>query len=356
MIENVDFLEILDGQGSPTLLAILVLENGQVIKATAPCVSAMAKYDNTSTRYQGKGVRHMINAFKPLFQKALHGKSLKEVDPILIELKSMGTNFTGALSIACIKAEAALNQKTIYSYLSDDIKMPQLIVNLTQHYMIVPVNPKPINEHIRMVHDVLYVLEDILLEKHMSLYDPHISYKEKIEIILQAIEEAGFCLGRDVGLFLNLEGLFQQQDERYFFDSDVLEKEEYAEQLVEGLKTYPIVGYENAFDRNDHQGWQYFTNLISERIKRQVIVAGSHNPKDANVFTTIPAFEGTITETLENLANRGREALVTQSLNVTADTFVVDFALGLQAPFVKFGNIKQRDAYNRLLEIEHEIF
>ena len=352
MIDAIDFLEILDGQGEPTLLAILSLKDGQIIKATAPSRSLSPSFDQASTRYQGKGLKQMIQTCKPILQESLKGRNLKEVDPILIELKDLGTNFTGAISIACLKAEALLNQKTIYESLSDQIKMPQIIVEVTPHFMIVPVNTKPTHEHIRMVHDIFYILEDIALEKRISLYDPRISYDEKIETLLQAIEEAGFGLGRDIGLFLNLEGLAQYLEGQYFFDHVLLDPHEYIERLVEDLKRYPIIGYENVLSQKDPKGWSHFSNTVLEKIKRQVLIASSHNLDMTNITMAIPAFEGTISETLENITQKSKDVIVQQTQNATSDTFVVDFALGLQAPFVKFGNIKQRDAYNRLLEIE----
>ena len=282
-----------------------------------------------------------------------------------MDLKSLGTNFTGALSIAGMRAEALRGEKTIYESLSppflgpldnDGAQMPQIIVEVTPHFMIVPVNQKPISEHIRMVHDVFYILEDIILEKRTSLYDPRVSYNGKIEMLLQAVEEAGFILGRDIGLFLNLEGLSILQEGQYVFDNTVFDTHEYLQHLVEDLKNYPIVGYENALSPNDSKGWSQFASLILEKVKRQVLIASRHNVDSTNMTMTIPAFEGTISETLENIAQKNKDIIVMQTQNTTSDTFVVDFALGCQASFVKFGNIKQRDAYNRLLEIENEIF
>lgn len=355
MIEKIGFVEILDSEGSPSLLAIVILKNGMQIKASAPSNSIAPKFDNTLMRYQSRGLQQIIIKNSPLFQEALYNKQPSEADAILIQLKELGTNFTGALSIACAKAEAMLNQQSVYSYLSPTTNLPQIIVDITEHYSLVPLNEKPLSEHLRMVHDALFILDDILLEKRLSLLNPQYQHHEKIELILQAIEESGLCLGRDMGIFLNFAKMATFQNDKYFLNGEILDISAYVEQLIENLNSYPIVGFLNPLDINDTEGWNQLSTTLQHKIKRQVIVAQTNNHNAANIFITTPAYEGTIMETLENATSSKKSVLMQQSLHSTEDTFIADFAVGMQASFVKFGNIKQTEAYNRLLEIEYEL-
>lgn len=365
-IKRVKFIEILDSQGYPALMASLLLNNGIHVSASVALMESLAeKRDVRSIRYQGKGLKQSIEEVEPIFQDLFQDHALSNVDQELIHLKQYGTNFVAALSIACLKAEAMLQNKSVYAYLSSldtAIQMPKIMVSVLkektfeQNYMIVPLNDKSLSEHVRMVHDVIFILNDIMLEKGLSL--KFLAYHEAIELILQAIDESGLCLGRDIGLAIDFASSYSFQNGRYFFDGSILDIPEYVDRLIEDLLTYPIVSLENPLAIEDKHGWKYFSTSLQEKIKRHVVIASHDLMPYANAIMINPGQRGTVMETLEALTTIKKTPVIFQSLHTTEDAFKADFAVGIQAPFVKFGHIKQGGQvaqYNRLLEIENEI-
>ena len=114
MIKTVRFFELLDTLDVPVITALVILHDDQEFQANAPSQTILPKTDQHLTRYQGRGVIQCINHNTPIFQSALYNKNLNDVDPILNELKELGTNFTSAVSIACMKAEASINHQPLY--------------------------------------------------------------------------------------------------------------------------------------------------------------------------------------------------------------------------------------------------
>lgn len=410
-IDAVHFLEILDSRGWPTLLCYIMLRNGIHVTASVPSGKSVGKKeavevrDKDVYRFQGKGLIQSIKHIGPIIHNALCGKDVedhKEIDQILIALdgtenkSNLGANFILATSIACVKAAAASKKEPLYRFLlpEGDVKMPKLMANILnggahasnklscQEYMIVSLNNKSVSGHIQMIAQIFHILIDIVREKGYSVavgdeggIAPYINtHQEAIEIILQAIEEAGFCLGRDVGLAFDFAASSYFKDGCYYFDNVLLDKEEYLERIVRDLNTYPIVSIEDPLSEEDYDGWQYLTKITKENIRRKVMIVGDDlfatqkkylqkgvEEKMGNAVIIKPNQVGTIFETLQTIEyarNNDYTPIISHRSGETEDTFIAEFAAGVQAEYVKFGNIVRGERtakYNKLMEIEHAL-
>ncbi len=400
--------EILDSRGNPTVAAQVTLSDGKTGYAAAPSGAstgskeALELRDKDPRRYGGKGVLKAVAHVNGEISQALVGRDPSqqdEIDELLITLDGtenksrLGANALLAVSLAVAKAQAASAGVPLYRYLSQEpfiLPVPQMnIINGGAHadnnvdmqeFMIIPAGAPTFAESLRYGAEVFHSLKAVLHQKglHTAVGDeggfaPDLASNEAaIEIILQAIEQAGFRAGYDIYLGLDVASSEFYNGQHYRLESEnrSLTSEEFIDYLAAWVKQYPLISIEDGMSENDWNGW----SLMTERLGNKVQLVGD------DVFVTNPAIFargieeaianailiklnqiGTLTETLKTIAlakaNHYR-AIISHRSGETEDTTIADLAVATAVGQIKTGSLCRSDRvakYNRLLYIESEL-
>ncbi len=416
-IHSIQAIEILDSRGNPTLEVILQTDNGYKGKAAVPSGASTGEHeavelrDQDPKRYFGKGVLKAVANVNGPLAKLLIGKELSdqvEIDRILIEADGtankshFGANAILGVSLAAAKAAAACKHLPLYRSLGDPNAslLPCPMMNILnggahadnqldfQEFMIRPIGAPHFREAVRWGAEIFHTLKKLLQSKGLATavgdeggFAPRItSNEEALDLIMQAIQKAGYKPGQEVTIALDcaasefydpsrkqyLEKKKQQTDHPYA-SRDAQEQINYLKTLV---AKYPIDSIEDGLDQNDWHGWQLFT----AQMKDQLQLVGD------DIFVTNPKFLnkgiqekvgnsilikvnqiGTLTETLETIAlakKNGYTTVISHRSGETEDTTIADLCVATSAGQIKTGSLSRTDRvakYNRLLEIEAEL-
>lgn len=409
IISYVNAREILDSRGNPTVEVEVATEDHFFGRAAVPSGASTGEYeacelrDEDKNRYLGKGVLKAVRNVKEKIAPALIGLDCtlqSHLDKLLTELdgtdnkSSLGANAILGVSLACAKAAAESSGLPLYRYLGGarTNRLPVPLMNIInggshadnnvdfQEFMIVPVGASSFREGLRWGTEVFHSLKKVLLDKKLNTgvgdeggFAPDLgSNEEALQIILQAIEKAGYKPGEQISLALDVaasefyqKGRYQLAGEGRELDSDGMVKF-----LSELCGRYPIVSVEDGLDEND---WDGFTNLTKE-IGEKVQIVGDDlfvtNPvrlregverKAANSVLVKLNQIGTLSETLEcvDLAKRaGYTAVISHRSGETEDCTIADLAVALETGQIKTGSASRTDRickYNQLLRIEEEL-
>ncbi len=409
-IEEVLAREILDSRGNPTLEVDVVLESGVVGSACVPSGASTGRHealelrDSDEKRYGGKGViRARDNAMEIIGPEIVGMDSFDQagVDQLMIELdgtenkEKLGANAILGVSLANARAAANYINLPLYRYLGglDAFILPVPMFNILnggahadsnvdlQEFMIIPVSANSFSTALRMAAETFQSLKAILKSKglNISLGDeggvaPNLaSNEEAVELILQAIEAAGYIPGEDFMIALDSAATSFQEGDKYVFkkgDGSVRDSEEMIEYYEKLVESYPIISIEDGLGEDDWEGWK----LMTERLGSRVQIVGD------DIFVTNPArFQrgveegvgnsiliklnqiGTLTETIEVVqAARvaGYTCVISHRSGETEDTTIADFAVALGTGQIKTGSVSRSERvakYNRLLRIEDEL-
>ena len=409
-ITKIDALEVLDSRGNPTVEAFLHLEDGSEGRAITPSGAstganeAAELRDGDAHRYGGKGVQQAVRNVRDEIAKALIGKDAgeqRELDQRLRDLDGtpnksrLGANAILAVSIAYARAMSASRKLPLYRHLGGDdatlLPVPCLnVINGGRHadntvdfqeFKIVPHHVSSFAESIRMGEEVFHALKKLLHDRGLSTgvgdeggFAPNLESNEQaVELILQAIEAAGYKPGDDVSLALDPATSEMWHQGRYrFFKSDQHECDSAAMTSLweDWLQRYPIVLLEDPLAEYDWEGWA----VLTERLGKRVEVVGDDifctNPEllrrgiregVANSILIKPNQIGTVTETMDCAAEAkaaGYGCYVSHRSGETEDTFIADLVVALGCGHIKTGSgcRGERTAkFNRLLGIEHEL-
>ena len=414
-IESVKALEVLDSRGNPTVQVEVVTEGGFSGVAMVPSGASTGSFeavelrDGDKSRYLGKGVLQAVENVNKKIAKAIENMNVYEqvkIDKTLIELDGtdnkakLGANATLGVSLAVAKAAAASLGMSLYNYIggvnAKELPVPMMnIMNggkhadsglTVQEFMIMPVGAKTFSECMKMGVEVYHNLKKVLNEKGLATgvgdeggFAPNVSSeKEAIELILAAIEKAGYVAGKDVCLALDVAAteMFDEakkigKDGYYFWKTGKFKtKEQMIDFIVDLATNYPIISIEDGLAEEDWESWKVLTEKLGDKIQLvgddlfvtniKRLQKGIDN-KTANSILIKLNQIGTLTETLDaiELAKRnGYTAVVSHRSGETEDTTLADVAVATNAGQIKTGAPCRTDRvakYNRLLNIENEL-
>ena len=414
-IETVKALEVLDSRGNPTVQVEVVTEGGfsgvamVTSGASTGSFEAVELRDGDTDRYMGKGVLKAVENVNKKIAKEIEGMNVYEqalIDKTMIELDGtenkgkLGANAMLGVSLAVAKAAANSLGMSLYNYIGgvNAKQLPVPMMNIMnggkhadsslsiQEFMIMPVGAKTFTECMEIGVSVYHNLKKVLKAKGYSTavgdeggFAPNVSGEEEaIQIILEAIEKAGYEPGKDVCLALDLASteMYDEakkigKDGYYFWKIDkFLSKEEMVNYIVDLVNKYPIISVEDGLAEEDWESWKALTEKVGDKIQLveddlfvtniKRLQKGIDN-KTANSILIKLNQIGTLTETLDaiELAKRnGYTAVVSHRSGETEDTTLADVAVATNAGQIKTGAPCRTDRvakYNRLLNIEDEL-
>jgi enolase len=402
--------EILDSRGNPTVEADVHLRDGAFGRAAVPSGASTGEHeaielrDNDNRRYGGKGVLQAVENINTAIARELGGRDAGEqsqIDARLIELDGtpnkarLGANAILAVSMAVCRAAARSARLPLYRYLGgvSARRLPVPMMNILnggvhadntvdfQEFMIMPVGAESYSEALRMGVETFHTLKKVLKERGYNTavgdeggFAPSLkSNEEAVDVILEAIEKAGYSPGHDISLALDPASSEMYQDGKYvFFKSDKSKKS--AEDMVKlyagWVSQYPILSIEDGLAQDDWEGWKILTQELGDRVQLvgdDVFVTNTDRLERgieegvANSILIKLNQIGTVTETVAaiELARRhGYTAVVSHRSGETEDAFIADFCVGLYTGQIKTGSASRTDRvakYNQLLRIEEEL-
>ena len=414
-IENIKAMEILDSRGNPTVQVEVVTEGGFTGVAMVPSGASTGSFeavelrDDNKERYLGKGVLQAVQNVNKKIAREIEGMNVYEqvkIDKKLIEIDGtdnkarLGANAILGVSIAVARAAANSLGMSLYNYIgginAKELPIPMMnIVNGGKHadsnlniqeFMIMPVGARNFKEGLRMGVEVYHNLKKVLKANGLSTavgdeggFAPKVENEEEaIDIILEAIERAGYIAGKDVCLAIDVAATEMYEEaqkiekEGYYFwkTNEFKTREEMVDYIVDLTEKYPIISVEDGLAEEDWEGWKMLTNRIGENIQlvgddlfvtnTRRLQKGIDN-KIANSILIKLNQIGTLTETLDaiELAKKnGYKAVISHRSGETEDTTIADLAVATNSGQIKTGAPCRTDRvskYNRLLNIEAEI-
>ena len=403
--------EIIDSRGNPTVEAEVTLESGVRGRAAVPSGASTGAHeavelrDCDHERFLGRGVLKAVSNVNERIAEAIRGFEVREqvgIDRAMIDLdgtpnkRELGANSILAVSMAVARAAATESQLPLWRYLatSEDVgTLPVPMMNILnggshapnnvdiQEFMVMPVGAATFSEGLRMGVEIFHHLKNVLRaqKKNTAVGDeggfaPDLENNEEaIEVVLEAIEKAGYTTGRDVALTLDAAAAEFFQDGQYVFHWSGGERRD-SEEMVEFWRQlvakYPISSIEDPLDENDWDGW----TALTETIGRNVQIVGDDlfvtDPDRlekgirgcaANAILIKVNQIGTLTETLETMRiarESGYKSIVSHRSGETEDTFIADLSVATGAGQIKTGSASRTDRvakYNQLLRIEEQL-
>ena len=410
-IKSVEALEILDSRGNPTVMATVTLESGAKGSAAVPSGASTGIHeahelrDGDKSRYLGKGVLGAVRNVNTTIASALVGISAHEqqrIDSIMIALdgtqnkSNLGANAILSVSLATCRAAATDLGLSLYRYIGgagvNTLPVPMMnVINGGAHsdnpldfqeFMIIPHGAESYSESLRMGTEVYHNLRAILKSRSLSTalgdeggFAPDISdERAAIELILSAIDKAGYRAGKDVSIGLDVAASewYKSDTGNYFLPKSkrIYTGEELSEMLASLVKDYPIISIEDGVGEDDIPAWKMLTEKLSSimLVGDDLFVTSSDRvlmgarERIANAVLIKPNQIGTVSEVIEtvtNAASLGYRSVMSHRSGETADSFISDLSVALGCGFIKTGapaRAERLAKYNRLLEIESELF
>jgi len=406
-ITEVHGREILDSRGNPTIEAEVRLEDGSEARAAVPSGAstgsreAVELRDGDKNRYLGKGVQKAVANVNGVLRDALLGKEFADqraLDDRMIELDGsdnkgvLGANALLAISLATAKAHAIAEGLPLYRHLGDSVTMPVPMMNIInggahadnsvdiQEFMILPVGAPNFTEALRYGAEIFHSLKSVLSGQGLNTavgdeggFAPDLpSNRAALDTIAVAVEKAGFSLGDDILLGLDVassefyeNGQYRLASENRDFDSAG-----FCDFLAELADNYPIISIEDGMDEGDWEGWAQLTKALGDRVQlvgddlfvtNTKILSRGINENIANSILIKPNQIGTLSETLDAITmavDAKYSAVISHRSGETSDATIADIAVGTRATQIKTGSLSRSDRiakYNQLLRIEEEL-
>ncbi len=409
-IKKIVASEVLDSRGNPTVEVNIKLKNGVKARAIVPSGAstgekeAVELRDGDKSRYGGKGVLKAVANVNDKIAPLLIGldpRKQREIDQLMIDADGtpnkakFGANAILGVSMAVARAAAIASDMSLYRYLGgvNSHVMPCPSMNVInggshagnnvdfQEFMIVPHNANSFREAIRMGAETFHTLGKVLKEKGYSTgvgdeggYAPELkSNEEAMEVILEAIEKAGYTPGKDISIALDPATSEMWRDGKYvFFKSDNSSKtsEEMIELWSEWVEKYPIILLEDGLGENDWDGWVKLNKALGNKIElvgddllctNKVLLQEAIDKNAANSILIKLNQIGTITETLETIELAGKNnfnCFVSHRSGETEDTTIADLAVAIASGKLKTGSGSRSERiskFNQLMRIEDEL-
>lgn len=411
-IIKISALQILDSRGMPTVEAEVTTKSGYKGVGIVPSGSSTGRFeamelrDNDPDLFKGKSVYKAIKNILGPIQNAIIGREVRDqagIDKILIDLdgspnkSNLGANAILAVSIACLKAAAQYANESLYRFLkkSESYILPIPLVNVLnggahahdsfdfQEFMIAPIGANSFSEAMRTTVEIFYTLKNILKSRRLSVnvgdeggFAPSLNSNEKgLELLLEAIETAGYKPGKDVFIAIDAASseFYDSQTELYGISKPTkkfLSSTEMIKLWSSWVAKYPIFSIEDGLSEDDWSGWQTLTKNIGsntkivgddllttniDRLKKSVELSATNS-----ILIKMNQI-GTITETIEVVRFAQLHnilPMISHRSGETEDTTISDLAVGLDINYIKCGSVSRGERtakYNRLLRIEREL-
>lgn len=411
-IQNIVARQILDSRGNPTVEVDVLTEHGNIGRAAVPSGASTGKHeavelrDNDKSIYMGRGVLQAVSNVNDIIAEELIGYSVFEqnlIDKILIQLDGtpnkakLGANAILGVSLAVARAAAKESKMSLFRYIGgvNANTLPVPLMNILnggshadnsidfQEFMIVPAKAETFRESLRMGTEVFHHLKTVLKSKGFSTnvgdeggFAPNIkSNVEAIEIVLQAIEKAGYKPGEDIFIALDAAAseFYDEATGTYHFkksSGERLSSSEMAGYWTDWSKKYPIISIEDGMAEDDWNGWKELTTSIGNKV--QLVgddlfvtnVTRLQKGIDQGIANSILIKVnqiGSLTETIDavNLARRNSyKSIMSHRSGETEDSTIADLAVALNTGQIKTGSASRSDRmakYNQLLRIEEEL-
>ena len=402
--------EILDSRGNPTVECDVLLESGAMGRASVPSGAstgareALELRDGDKSRYLGKGVLRAVENLNTEISEALMGLDAQEqtfIDRTLIELDGtedksrLGANAMLAASMAVARAAADDSGLSLYRYFggSGAMAMPVPMMNVIkggghanntldlQEFMIMPVGAKSFRESLRMGAEVFHTLKGLIHDQGMSTavgdeggFAPNVANHEAaIELILRAIEQAGYEPGTQIALALDCAASEFYRDGKYHLAGEggvSLSSQDFANLLANWCDKYPIISIEDGMAEDDWDGWRILSQQLGDKIQlvgddlfvtnTKILKKGIELGIGNSILIKINQI-GTLTETfaaIEMAKRAGYTAVISHRSGETEDSTIADIAVATNAMQIKTGSLSRSDRmskYNQLLRIEEEL-
>lgn len=407
MIEEIEAREILDSRGRPTVEAEVRLESGAFGIAQVPSGASTGSFeahelrDDDSHRYGGKGVLKAVrNITEKITPELLTIDAFDQVsiDQAMIDRdgsnnkKNLGANAILAVSLAVAKAAAVELQLPLYRYLGGPLSnvLPVPMMNVLnggshadnnvdfQEFMIMPVAADSFSEALRWGAEVFASLSKVLKDKKLLSgvgdeggYAPNLgSNQEALDLLIQAIETAGYKPGEQIALAMDVAASEFYKDGQYVYDGSAHSPAEFVDYLGKLVDQYPIISIEDGLHEEDWDSWKLLTDKLGSKIQLvgdDLFVTNMDRLQrgiDLNVANSILIKLnqiGTLTETLQTIdlaTRKGYSSVISHRSGETEDTTIADLAVATRAGQIKTGSLCRSERvakYNRLLRIEHEL-
>jgi len=411
-IQHIHARQILDSRGNPTIEVDVKTENGFVGRAAVPSGASTGKHEAVELRdddakvFMGKGVLKAVENVNETIADELIGFSVFEqnlIDKIMLEMDGtpnkakLGANAILGVSLAVAKAAAQEAGQSLYRYIggvnANTLPVPMMnILNGGSHadnsidfqeFMVMPVKADSFSQALRMGTEVFHNLKKVLKDKGFSTnvgdeggFAPNIkSNPEAIEIVLQAIEKAGYRPGEDIFIAMDAASseFYDAKTGLYHFKKstgDKLTSSQMANYWKEWVDKYPIISIEDGMDEDDWKGWKEVTDLVGKKIQLvgdDLFVTNVQRLQQgidqqvANAILVKVNQIGSLTETIDavNLAKRNSyKSIMSHRSGETEDNTIADLAVALNTGQIKTGSASRSDRmakYNQLLRIEEEL-
>ncbi len=409
-IKDIHALEVMDSRGNPTIQASVILSDNTKANAIVPSGASTGKRealelrDNDKTRFLGKGVLRACENVNSVIKHHLIG--LEAINQAFVDERlraldgtpnyaNLGANAVLGVSMALARASAKALNLPLYRYLggANALTLPVPMLNIInggthannsidfQEYMIMPLGFESFKEALRASAEVYHTLKKLLDGKNQLTsvgdeggFAPNFNNNvEPLEIISQAIEKAGYKLGEEIALALDVASS-ELVDENFNYhlkgENKILDSHELVAYYKELVAKYPIVSIEDGLSEDDWEGWAF----LSKELGRQIQLVGDDlfvtnasllqkgiEKNIANAILIKPNQIGTISETLETIRlakHHAYQCVMSHRSGESEDSFIADFAVALNTGEIKTGSTARSERiakYNRLLEIEHEL-
>ncbi|RKV31195.1 phosphopyruvate hydratase [Helicobacter pylori] len=409
-IKDIHALEVMDSRGNPTIQASVILSDNTKASAIVPSGASTGKRealelrDNDKTRFLGKGVLRACENVNSVIKHNLIG--LEAINQAFVDERlraldgtpnyaNLGANAVLGVSMALARASAKALNLPLYRYLggANALTLPVPMLNIInggthannsidfQEYMIMPLGFESFKEALRASAEVYHTLKKLLDGKNQLTsvgdeggFAPNFNNNvEPLEIISQAIEKAGYKLGEEIALALDVASS-ELVDGNFNYhlkgENKILDSHELVAYYKELVAKYPIVSIEDGLSEDDWEGWAF----LSKELGRQIQLVGDDlfvtnasllqkgiEKNVANAILIKPNQIGTISETLETIRlakHHAYQCVMSHRSGESEDSFIADFAVALNTGEIKTGSTARSERiakYNRLLEIEHEL-
>lgn len=410
-IDEIVARQIIDSRGNPTVEVDVILNNDIVGRAAVPSGASTGEHEAVELRdggqaYLGKGVRQAVENVNTIIADELYGFEVfnqVELDQLLIDLdgtenkQKLGANAILGVSLAAARAAANTMNLPLWRYVggvnAKVLPLPMMnIINGGSHadnnvdlqeFMIMPVGAATFSEAIQIGAEVFHHLKKVLAEKNYSTavgdeggFAPDLnSNEEAVEVILQAIEKAGYAAGDDVVLALDpaTSEFYNSTDEVYEFkksDGTKRDSDDMVDFWASWIEKYPIISLEDALYEDDWQGWKSLTEAIGDRVQlvgddlfvtnTSRLARGIKEGVANSILIKVNQI-GTLTETLDAIEMAHKNdytAVISHRSGETEDTTIADLAVATNAGQIKTGSMSRTDRvakYNQLLRIEEQL-
>ena len=401
--------QILDSRGNPTLEAEVGLESGLVARASVPSGASTGEHEAVELRdggekWMGKGVMKAVKNVNEVIGPKIKGEDCThqaKIDEIMIEIdgtsnkNKLGANAILGVSLATAKASAQALHLPLYKYLGGAgariLPTPQMnVLNGGKHadnnvdlqeFMIMPIGAKSFSEGLRWASETFHSLKKVLKDKGYSTavgdeggFAPNLSSnRQALELIVEAIEKAGYNCGKDIALALDPAASSFYEKGKYILKAEEqkertsLEMVDFYEKLI---SDFPIISIEDGLAEDDWDGWKILTQRLGEKIQivgDDIFVTNTKRLKKgielkvANSILIKPNQIGTLTETFDTVRlaeENGYTAVVSHRSGETEDTTIADLTVGMGTGQIKSGSCSRSERiakYNQLLRIEEDL-